>query len=230
MKIIGHRGAAGIALENTLQSIEAALTAGVDAVEIDVRLTIDGQFVLSHDATLRRVGGHGKLIANETLASLQQLCLRNNQSPPSLDQVLAAMRGTMLLIEAKGHGWAESLSHVLRNATGQPVTVIARDQTELALFHKLVPKVPVYLVQRFNPIDVLQALQVARHYGFTGVDLNFWLLNPLTYWMARRYKLRVIVYSVDHIWIVRFLLRLFPEIAITTNHPQRMQFLRTSAK
>lgn len=52
--VIGHRGAAGVAPENTLESIEAALAAGADAVEIDVRVTDDGIPVLLHDASLDR--------------------------------------------------------------------------------------------------------------------------------------------------------------------------------
>lgn len=51
---IGHRGAAALAPENTLESIEAALAAGVDLVELDVSLRPDGMPVLAHDRyTLR---------------------------------------------------------------------------------------------------------------------------------------------------------------------------------
>jgi len=45
---VGHRGAAALAPENTLPSIEAALAAGVDAVEIDVLALPDGKLVLAH--------------------------------------------------------------------------------------------------------------------------------------------------------------------------------------
>lgn len=47
--IVGHRGAKGLALENTAMSIEAAIAYGVDMVEIDLRLTKDGRVVLLHD-------------------------------------------------------------------------------------------------------------------------------------------------------------------------------------
>ena len=57
MKIIGHRGAAGLALENTLPGIELARLLGVDAIEIDVRKTKDNQLILCHDADLKRVAG-----------------------------------------------------------------------------------------------------------------------------------------------------------------------------
>lgn len=61
---IGHRGAAAIAPENTLPSIEIALDAGVRWIEFDVRLTADGVPVLLHDGTLdRTTDGRGPLAA-----------------------------------------------------------------------------------------------------------------------------------------------------------------------
>jgi hypothetical protein len=56
--------------------------------------------------------------------------------------------------------------------------------------------------------------------------MNFWILNPLTYWLARRRNLEIIVYTVNSAWIAGFLSVLFPRISITTDHPNQMQFLR----
>ena len=46
--VIGHRGAAALAPENSLESVEAAVRAGVDGVELDVLRTRDGRLVLAH--------------------------------------------------------------------------------------------------------------------------------------------------------------------------------------
>ena len=54
MRVIGHRGAAALAPENTWAGFEAALRIGVDAIETDVRATGDGVLVLFHDARLDR--------------------------------------------------------------------------------------------------------------------------------------------------------------------------------
>ena len=45
---IGHRGAAGLAPENTIEAVEAALEHGVDHVELDVFAGRDGKLVLGH--------------------------------------------------------------------------------------------------------------------------------------------------------------------------------------
>jgi glycerophosphoryl diester phosphodiesterase len=56
-QIAGHRGAAGIAPENTLASFRKTLELGVSLTELDVRLTRDGQVVCFHDDRLDRVTG-----------------------------------------------------------------------------------------------------------------------------------------------------------------------------
>lgn len=48
----GHRGARGLVVENTLPGFEAALDAGVTGIELDVRLSADGQVVVWHDLVL----------------------------------------------------------------------------------------------------------------------------------------------------------------------------------
>jgi glycerophosphoryl diester phosphodiesterase len=59
-RIIGHRGAAGEAPENTLPSFQRARDDGAAYVELDVRTTADGEVVVIHDETVdRTTDGHG---------------------------------------------------------------------------------------------------------------------------------------------------------------------------
>jgi glycerophosphoryl diester phosphodiesterase len=61
-RLIGHRGAAALAPENTLAGLRAAAETGVWWVEVDTRLTADGVPVLMHDATLdRTTNGMGRV-------------------------------------------------------------------------------------------------------------------------------------------------------------------------
>jgi glycerophosphoryl diester phosphodiesterase len=60
--VIGHRGAAAYAPENTLDSIRTAAEIGVRWVELDVMLTKDGVPILFHDDTLERTtSGYGNV-------------------------------------------------------------------------------------------------------------------------------------------------------------------------
>ena len=53
-RLFGHRGAAGVAPENTMPSFRQAVEDGVDALELDVHATRDGVVVVIHDDTLER--------------------------------------------------------------------------------------------------------------------------------------------------------------------------------
>jgi glycerophosphoryl diester phosphodiesterase len=71
-KIIGHRGAKGVAQENTLASIQKAIELGVGEIEFDVRVTKDGVPILNHDPVIHNLAGKKFRIDQHTLAELRQ--------------------------------------------------------------------------------------------------------------------------------------------------------------
>ncbi|MFN3701248.1 MAG: glycerophosphodiester phosphodiesterase family protein [Alphaproteobacteria bacterium] len=72
-KVIGHRGAAGYAPENTLVGIHTAADMGVEWVELDVKLTRDQIPVIFHDETLERTTGTQGNIADLDMKDLREL-------------------------------------------------------------------------------------------------------------------------------------------------------------
>ncbi len=69
-KVIGHRGAAAYAPENTLASFREARRRGATWVEIDVKLTADGVPIVMHDPSLKRTMGVDRLVAETRRADL----------------------------------------------------------------------------------------------------------------------------------------------------------------
>jgi glycerophosphoryl diester phosphodiesterase len=60
---VAHRGGARLAPENTLAAFRNALTLPIDAIELDVQLSRDGQPLVFHDATVERLtDGQGNLL------------------------------------------------------------------------------------------------------------------------------------------------------------------------
>lgn len=93
--IVAHRGIWTNAPENSLLSIRRAIEAGYDVVEIDVRRTADGQFVLLHDDTLYRTAGVHNQPERMTLAELTSLPLRDREGGPGnafTDETLPSLR------------------------------------------------------------------------------------------------------------------------------------------
>jgi glycerophosphoryl diester phosphodiesterase len=71
--IFAHRGASAHAPENTLAAFELALAQHADAIELDAKLTADGQVVVIHDPTVdRTTSGHGR-VKDLSLAQLRSL-------------------------------------------------------------------------------------------------------------------------------------------------------------
>lgn len=67
VRLYAHRGAAAELPENTLPAFRRAVELGADAIETDAWLTRDGQVVLSHDPTGKRLAGDRRAIADCTL-------------------------------------------------------------------------------------------------------------------------------------------------------------------
>ena len=71
--VLAHRGASADHAEHTLGAYLAALEAGVDGFECDVRLTADGHLVCVHDRTLKRTAQTSGVVSTMELAELSQL-------------------------------------------------------------------------------------------------------------------------------------------------------------
>lgn len=218
MKVIGHRGAAGLALENSHESILAAQQFNLEAIEFDVHLTSDGELVVLHDKTTKRVSDEKVLIRKSTLKELKALNLKNNQSIPTLEEILKIVKNSSVIIDIKDHGVYEKLPDVLKKFPNIKIAFSSFKHAELRRIRKVFPDAPVYVSEHINPIEVVYE---AKSIGATGIALNKWLMNPLTYRLAERYNLQIFVYTLNSPWLVNFFKRLYPNVAICTDHPER---------
>lgn len=101
-RIVAHRGASHAHPENTLAAFRAAWERGVEAVELDVHLSQDGEVVVIHDDSTKRTGGVDRAVADQTLAELKQLDVGNGERIPTLAEALATIpRGRTLFVEIK---------------------------------------------------------------------------------------------------------------------------------
>ena len=216
MKIIGHRGAAGLAPENTVKAIKAGIAAGADAVEFDVRLTKDNLFVLSHDSTLLRLASSQERVRNLTLNEIKAFTTLSGEPFVTLDEALEARESTTAVIEAKGNAWAQPLAEYLQNHAITNFWVISFNHSELGAFHAFMPSAKCYALERQN---AFKTILTAHRLGFKGVTFNFWILNPFSYWFAKRYHLEVAIYTVDRPALMRWFTWFYPRVAITTNRP-----------
>jgi hypothetical protein len=152
-----------------------------------------------------------------TLKELQEIKRIDSEPWATLEEALNACGSVTTLIEPKENNWAEDLAKTL-SPYGDLLhaAVISFNYMELIALHSFMPDVPCYLLERHN---AFKASTLARQNGLAGIDLNYWLLNPLTYFFARIRKLDIIIYTVDHPILLRWFSFMYPKVIITTNRP-----------
>jgi glycerophosphoryl diester phosphodiesterase len=124
IRVIGHRGAAALAPENTWAGFDLALALGVDAIETDVRATRDGVLVLLHDERLDRTTDGSGPVQETDWASLQRLdagawfdARYAGERIPALEATLARYgQRTHLVLEIKQEGVEAATLAMVRSA------------------------------------------------------------------------------------------------------------------
>jgi len=103
-RVIGHRGAAAAAPENTLASLRKAHELGARWVEFDVKLTRDGYPILAHDDRLERTtDGRGRF-AERTLAETLELDAGSWFAPAFAGERVPTFEAALALCGALGLG------------------------------------------------------------------------------------------------------------------------------
>ena len=98
MQIIGHRGNAGEAPENTLAAFRQAIALGADGVEFDVHLSRDGVPVVIHDESLERTtSGRGR-VSDATAAALAALEAGAWFDPPLAGEGVPSLAAVLALL------------------------------------------------------------------------------------------------------------------------------------
>jgi glycerophosphoryl diester phosphodiesterase len=217
--IIGHRGAAGLALENSHDSLIAALNHNIDAIEFDVRLTKDKKLVVMHDKHTGRIAKRKVFVNHKTLAELETIKLKNGQHIPTFEEVIELIGNKKpVVIDIKDNGSAAEILRVLKENPDVGVSFTSLKYHELLKLHKARPDLPIFVRDLLNPFEVIHT---ACRMHAEGISLNMWLMNPLTYWLASRRNLEIRIYTVNGIGLASFFKRLYPGITMYTNHPEK---------
>ena len=111
--VLGHRGYSALYPENTLLAFEEAVRTGADGVELDVRLTLDGEAVVIHDESLDRTSDMSGLVSELTLPEIRKADLGMGQRIPTLEEVLSEVEG-LVNVEIKEERAVDRCVRVVR--------------------------------------------------------------------------------------------------------------------
>ena len=148
--IVGHRGVAGHAPENTLAGFTRAIELGLTHVELDVRLTKDGVPVVHHDASVVKLTHGSEPLRELTLAEVKALPVAEGRSVPSLDAVLDLVDGKLgLLIDLKSANALQPvLDRIEARGIARAVLLASFDSQVLCEVKRRTPEVKTCLLFR----------------------------------------------------------------------------------
>lgn len=217
-KIIGHRGAKGLELENTIQSFKRARQLGLDAIEFDIRATRDGKFIICHDDNLWRVSGKFTRVSKLSYDELAEIHLKNGETIPLLYDVLALLQDIPLILDLKTDQHPTEFFEIINSYPGLELTIVSRLPRAIAACKRLRPDIPVFAEWYLSAELLTQFL----HEGADGLNLFYLWLNPFIYHYAKRHHMQLHVYTVNNVTLAKMLKKFFPDIWICTNHPDKL--------
>jgi glycerophosphoryl diester phosphodiesterase len=157
--VIGHRGSAGTAPENTLASFRRAAADGAAMIEFDVRMSRDGHLIVIHDRRLNRTtNGRGSVyrLDLEAIRSVDAGVMFGpefrGERVPLLDEVFDAVPDSVgLNIEVKTEGdpfWRRTMAPAIAAAVGKRsgrrrILVSSFNHALLRQLHRLDPAIAI---------------------------------------------------------------------------------------
>lgn len=163
-----HRGLhGGNRAENTMSAFLAAAEAGY-GIELDVRLSSDGEVVVFHDDTLSRAAGIDTAVSDMAAADLAALDLfGKGEGVPKFSDVLSAVGGRVPILieikrdEANGTDVTHAMLEVLKEYDG-PVMVQSFDPRFLCTVRKEAPEIPRgFLCREYTKSEMTRGVKYA---------------------------------------------------------------------
>lgn len=198
----------------------AAIEAGVDALEFDVRITKDQQLVINHDKSLKRTYGHDLIISEHTLATLRKAA----PQLLTLSELINVSGTTPLVIELKEITPAKLLLPELHKLKKSQYSLVSFKLAALKAVRDEFPGVHMSLLSFAWPCLREHQAHKAR---LQGIGVYSLFLNPLVYCQAKRHGLEVYTYTVNQVWKARLIKKLYPRVNACSDRPDLLQSLRS---
>ncbi len=227
IRVIAHRGDSETARENTLPAVAAALDAGADAIEIDIRTTADGRSIVLHDPTTLRLWGRARSAIEQTLSRIGELGVADCRIPSLVDvlDLLADAAGapTLLIDTVDLRDVLVALGDVARHAgVGEGLVKVAwcGDLAAMEAVRRSDPRATVSYNHLGGELDESTILRL----GASTVNLERTLLNLDLIEQIHRLGVDVATWTVDDAETMSWAIDAGVD-AVITNRPRLLRRL-----
>jgi glycerophosphoryl diester phosphodiesterase len=224
--VIGHRGAAGHEVENTIPSIDKAISFGVDAVEVDVFLCKSGELVVFHDENLSRLTNSNAFIESLTIDSIKKIDVLNNHKIPTLEEVIKFINERVHLnIELKGLNTAKPTYELLQSLfldkqqLIKKISISSFNWEELDIIYDLDKDIPIAVLIEKKPIEM--AINQAKKINAKAINIDYKLLNRKVVKKIKSENLIINAWTVNEINQIKRIINLGVD-GIITDFPDRV--------
>ena len=208
--IVAHRGNSTFAPENTGAAFQAAL-GRADMVELDVNITLDGEFVVTHDAKVDRTSDGTGTISAMTLEELRNLDLGSWFHPAfagerilTLEEALnAIIPHAVPLVERKAGSAEAYVAEIHRLGVATNIVLQSFDWSFITTVHQLDPTIPLAVLgQKTLDAATIDAI-LATGAETAAFHMNY--VNPDGIALLKGAGLACFVWTVDGINIPKFI-------------------------
>jgi glycerophosphoryl diester phosphodiesterase len=220
--VIGHRGAAGHAPENTLASVNKALQLGAKWVEVDV-YNVQDQLVVIHDDTLERTTSGSGYVVAQTVDYLRSLDAGNGEKIPLLSEVVETIhRQAVVNIELKGQNTAEPVAnlvhhYLLHGWQYNDFLISSFNHKELQKIQFLDAQIPIGVLFYGIPVNFERYMD---NFSAYSVHFSIDFVDAEVIESARRRQLKVFFYTVNTLEQLAMLKPFRPD-GIFSDYPDR---------
>lgn len=208
MLVYGHRGAKGIAPENTLAGFRHCLEAGVTRCELDLQLSLDEQLIVFHDNNLKRLTRRRGKVKHKTAAELQHYSIRDTALNwpttcpiPTLAQLFACCAFDHWQLEVKPLSRKKSVIAIKAIARlveqfelQDRVTITSSSAQVLKAAQHYAPHISRGLVAEYGWLD---PIKTAMRYQCSLLALNWTLCTEQRTQKAKAAGLHLSVWTVN---------------------------------
>jgi glycerophosphoryl diester phosphodiesterase len=149
--VISHRGNHLQVPENTVASVQEAIHAGADYVEIDLRTTRDGYLVIHHDASVDRMTNGKGNVKDLTLQEIRSLKVTNNNKSdtttyhiPEFSEILKACgRNINIYLDFKEADAGETYRQIKKAGMEKRIVVYINKEIQYPAWRRVAPDIPL---------------------------------------------------------------------------------------
>tara|TARA_B100001248_G_scaffold71918_1_gene50969 strand:+ start:541 stop:1227 length:687 start_codon:yes stop_codon:yes gene_type:complete len=226
--VVGHRGAMGHVLENTIESVQKAIELNVDGIEIDVFKSKTGELVVYHDPFLSRLSNSNAFIEQISLDSIKKVELMGGYFIPTLKEIVDIIPEKIFLnIELKGQDTSFETNKIITNYLKKynfPVSkfiISSFRWYELKKIRSINKDIPIaILVDSLNKID--DAIKLAKQINAVALNPNKNFITKEIVNKIQSNNIKVYPYTINTPRNIRRV-RSMGVDAIITDYPERIK-------